>query len=213
MFDYILFDLDGTLTDPAEGITNSVAYALAKRGIKVSDKRQLNCFIGPPLTESFEKYYGLSQKEAKMAVEDYREYFKPTGIFENKVYEGIPELLSRLKAAGKTLIVATSKPEMFAKKILCHFELDHFFDFVGGATLDASRIKKADVIKYSLENCGITNLDKCIMIGDRLHDIVGASECGMKSIGVLWGYGSKNELEEAGAHYIAEIKMQHIFAC
>lgn len=204
MYEAILFDLDGTLTDPAEGITNSVAHALAKRGITVEDKRTLNSFIGPPLTESFEKYYGMVHEEAIAAVEDYREYFKPKGIFENEVYEGIPEMLAELKEAGKRLIVATSKPEVFAKRILEHFSLDCFFDYIAGATLDGSRIKKSDVIKYALDMCGITDTDKCIMIGDRLHDVEGAKQCGMRSIGVLWGYGSRGELEESGADFIAK---------
>lgn len=204
MIDYVLFDLDGTLTDPAEGITNSVAHALMKRGITVEDKSELNSFIGPPLTDSFEKYFGFSHEEAILAVEDYREYFKPKGMFENKVYEGIPEMLHGLKKAGKRLIVATSKPEVFAKRILEHFSLDGYFDFVAGSTLDGSRIKKGDVIRYALESCGVADIDRCIMIGDRLHDVVGAAELGMSCIGVLWGYGAREELETAGADYIAE---------
>jgi len=204
MIDYVLFDLDGTLTDPAEGITNSVAHALMKRGINVEDKSELNSFIGPPLTDSFEKYYGMTHEEAIIAVEDYREYFKPKGMFENKVYEGIPEMLAELNRSGKKLIVATSKPEVFAKRILEHFSLDGYFAFIAGSTLDGSRIKKGDVIKYALEKCDVTEIDKCIMIGDRLHDVEGAKECGMKSIGVLWGYGTRDELETAGADFIAD---------
>ena len=124
MINHLLFDLDGTLTDPGEGITNSVAYALKKRGIVVADRTELNCFIGPPLTDSFERFYGFSHEKAVEAVEVYREYFKPTGIFENKVYDGIPELLSRLKAEGKKVIMATSKPEVFARRIEHPTQLD-----------------------------------------------------------------------------------------
>ncbi len=204
MYEVILFDLDGTLTDPAEGITNSVAHALAKRGITVEDRSELNSFIGPPLTDSFEKYYGMTHEEAVKAVEDYREYFKPKGMFENKVYEGIPEMLAELRNAGKNLIVATSKPEVFAKRILEHFSLDGYFDFIAGSTLDGSRIKKGDVIKYALDNCKVNDIGNCIMIGDRLHDVLGAAELGMKSIGILWGYGTGRELTEAGADFIAE---------
>lgn len=204
MYETILFDLDGTLTDPAEGITNSVAHALAKRGITVENKSELNSFIGPPLTDSFEKYYGMTHEEAIIAVEDYREYFKPKGMFENKVYEGIPEMLAELREAGKKLIVATSKPEVFAKRILEHFDLDGYFTFIAGSTLDGSRIKKGDVIKYALESCDITDIDICVMIGDRLHDVEGAKECGMKCIGVLWGYGTRDELETSGADFIAD---------
>lgn len=204
MYETILFDLDGTLTDPAEGITNSVAHALAKRGITVENKSELNSFIGPPLTDSFEKYYGMTHEEAIIAVEDYREYFKPKGMFENKVYEGIPEMLAELREAGKKLIVATSKPEVFAKRILEHFSLDGYFAFIAGSTLDGSRIKKGDVIKYALESCDITDIDKCVMIGDRLHDVEGAKEFGMKCIGVLWGYGTRDELETSSADFIAD---------
>lgn len=204
MYEVILFDLDGTLTDPAEGITNSVAHALSKRGINIENKSELNSFIGPPLTDSFEKYYGMTHEEAVKAVEDYREYFKPKGMFENKVYEGIPEMLAELRNAGKKLIVTTSKPEVFAKRILEHFSLDGYFAFIAGSTLDGSRIKKGDVIRYALQSCKITDTDKCIMVGDRLHDVEGAKQCGMKSIGVLWGYGTQDELETAGTDLIAE---------
>ena len=201
---YILFDLDGTLTDPAEGITNSVAYALRRYGIEVSDNSTLNCFIGPPLTDSFEKFFGFSHEDAVDAVEVYREYYKPSGIFENKVYDGITDVLSRLKAAGKHVIMATSKPEFFACQIAEHFGFDCWFDLIAGSTLDGSRVKKHDVIEYALERYGITERDECIMIGDRLHDIEGAKKSMMKSIGVLWGYGSREELEAAGADFICE---------
>lgn len=201
---YILFDLDGTLTDPAEGITNSVKYALSRYGIEVGDNSELNCFIGPPLTDSFEKYYGFSHEKAVEAVEVYREYFRPKGIFENKLYDGIPELLSRLKAEGKKLIIATSKPEVFANQIAEYFGFDCWFDLIAGSTLDGSRVKKHDVIENAIERFGITDRGECVMIGDRLHDIEGAKASGLMSIGVLWGYGSRDELEECGADRICE---------
>ena len=201
---YVLFDLDGTLTDPAEGITNSVAYALRRYGIEVSDTSELNCFIGPPLTDSFERFYGFSHEKAVEAVEVYREYFRPTGIFENKVYDGIPELLSRLKAEGKKVIMATSKPEVFARQIAEHFSFDGYFDLIAGSTLDGSRVKKHDVIENAIERFEITDRSQCVMIGDRLHDIEGAKASAIKSIGVLWGYGSREELEGCGADYICE---------
>ena len=151
----VLFDLDGTLTDPRIGITGSVAYALAKFGISVDDPhRTLTPFIGPPLLESFEKYYGFSRDEARRALAYYREYFAPTGIFENTVYPGIPEALQELRAAGRRLCVATSKPEVYARRILEHFSLDSCFDAVCGATLDETRVRKADVIAYALETLG-----------------------------------------------------------
>ena len=203
-YDTILFDLDGTLTDPVEGITNSVAHALEKWGIHVEDKRELNKFVGPPLHAAFSEYYGFSEADAIKCVEYYREYFKDTGIFENKVYEGIPELLAELRASGKKLIVATSKPEEFALRILKHFSLYTYFDFVAGATMDSSRVKKADVIAYALESSGVTDLSRTVMVGDREHDILGARATGLDSLGVLYGYGSREELEAAGATYIVE---------
>ena len=157
MYNVILFDLDGTLTDPGRGITNSVAYALNKFGIEVADKKELYKFIGPPLTDSFEKYYDFSSEDAIAAVEYYREYFKPKGIYENEIYEGIPELLQSLKENGKKVILATSKPEIFAKEILKYFGIDVYFDFVAGATLDKTRTKKGDVIAYALNSIGVTD--------------------------------------------------------
>ncbi len=203
-YDFLLFDLDGTLTDPGEGITNSVSYALGKWGIEVSDKRDLYCFIGPPLSASFKKYYGFSEGDAIKSVEYYREYFRDRGIFENKVYEGIPELLGTLKKSGKTLILATSKPEKFAKQILDHFDLAKYFEFVAGASMDESRNKKADVIRYALEMSGIDDPSRALMIGDREQDVTGAKLNGLDSLGVLYGYGDRAELTEACATYIAE---------
>lgn len=204
MYQYILFDLDGTLTDPGVGITNSVAYALKKFNINVKNKTELDKFVGPPLLDSFVKYYAFSEEHGKIAVEYYREYFKAKGIFENEVYDGIEDMLTSLKSKGKKVILATSKPESFAKDILKHFHLDKYFDFVAGATMDETRNKKGDVIKYALESCRINDLSTVIMIGDREHDIIGAKECGIDSIGVLFGYGSYDELHDAGATYIAE---------
>lgn len=200
---YIFFDLDGTLTNPAEGITNSVAYALQYYGISVSDKTQLYKFIGPPLAQSFTDFYGFSPDKAKEAVEKYREYFADTGIFENKVYEHIPEVLEKLKNAGFSLAMATSKPEVFAKRIADKFELTKYFDFIGGSLLDNSRTDKGEVIEYVLKSLK-ADREKTIMIGDRSHDIIGAKKCSVKSLGVLYGFGSLDELKTAGADYIAE---------
>ena len=204
MYNYILFDLDGTLTDPGRGITNSVAYALEKFGVSVSDKKELYKFIGPPLTDSFEKYYGFSEEDALIAVEYYREYFKPKGIYENEIYSGVPELLKSLKESGKTVILATSKPEIFAIEILKYFGIDEYFDFVAGATLDKQRTKKGDVIAYALNSCNITDKSDCLMVGDREQDIKGAIANGIDSLGVLYGYGDFEELSNAGATYIAK---------
>lgn len=203
MFDTVLFDLDGTLTDPFEGISNSIIYALKKFGIAAPDKPLLKKFIGPPLTESFSEYCGLNHSDALRAVDYYREYFSVAGIFENKPYEGVSELLSGLKERGYTAIVATSKPEQFAKAIVQHFGLEQYFKEICGATMDQSRTQKADVIAYALKKCEIKDKKRAVMVGDRKHDIIGAKTNGLSSIGVLYGYGSKEELLEAGANYIA----------
>lgn len=201
---YILFDLDGTLTDPGVGITNSVAYALKKYNIEVKDRAGLYKFIGPPLAESFENYYGFSEEEAKKAVEYYREYYCEKGIFENSVYGGIKGLLEELQNADKALILATSKPEVFAKQILEHFDMTENFTYIAGSNLDGTRAKKDEVIEYALNAGGVSDKSKAIMVGDRKHDIIGAKKVGIDSIGVLFGYGSREELEHAQATYIAE---------
>jgi len=201
-YEYILFDLDGTLTDSSMGITNSVMYALEKYGIEVSDRSELYKFIGPPLQDSFRKYYGFSKEEAKKAVEYYREYYKDKGIFENLVYDGFEDLLKILKDNSHKLIVVTSKPEVFAKQILEHFDIGKYFTYIAGSNLDGTRIEKYEVIKYALESCSITDLSKAIMVGDREHDIIGAKKAGIDSIGVLFGYGNRDELEKAGADFI-----------
>ena len=199
----IFFDLDGTLTDPAEGITNSVAYALSKFGIVVTDKSELHRFIGPPLIPAFMDFYGFSKENAEKALAYYREYFAPKGIFENAVIKGIPELLVALKEQGKHLFVATSKPEEFANQILAHFALDRFFDGIYGSTMDETRNTKDAVIAYALVETGAAREDT-VMVGDRHHDIDGAKKNAMKSVGVLFGYGSHEELVQAGADAIAE---------
>ena len=203
-FENILFDLDGTLSDPSVGITTSVAYALDKYGIKVEDKRKLTCFIGPPLHESFQVYYGFSVEESFKAVEKFREYFAVKGLFENEVFPGVPEMLGKLKENGAKLVVATSKPEIFAKRIIEHFSLTGYFDAICGANLDGSRTKKDEVIRYALETAGIADLSKTVMVGDRRHDIEGAHKVGIKAIGVTYGFGSKEELTECSADYIAD---------
>lgn len=199
-----LFDLDGTLTDPKTGITKSVAHALHSFGIETEDLDTLCKFIGPPLKESFMNYYGFTEEQGDLAVAKYREYFSVTGIFENAVYPGIPEGLAALKADGIRLIVATSKPAVYAKQILEHFGLLPYFEFVSGSELDGTRVKKSEVITYALQNAGITDLSAVVMVGDREHDIIGAREVGIDSIGVLYGYGSRKEFEQAGADFIAE---------
>lgn len=204
MKNIFLFDLDGTLTDPGTGITNSVAYALDKYGIQIEDRTVLYPFIGPPLRESFMKFYGFSEEMAEEAVWKYREYFSDKGLFENEVYSGIKEMLGELKNAGARLFVATSKPTGYSKQILDHFELSQYFEDIQGSTMDGSREKKADVIAYLLKENQIQEKNKVIMIGDRKQDIDGAKANMIDSCGVLYGYGDREELEGAQADYIAE---------
>ena len=203
MYQTILFDLDGTLTNPALGITNSLAYALEKFNIEVTDKKELYRFIGPPLQDSFENFYHFSKEDSLKAVDFYRDYFRHKGLYENEVYQGIPDLLERLKAQGKKLLVATSKPERFARQILKHFELFDYFDLVAGASMDGSRRLKGDVIAHALTSAQVSDLSAAIMIGDREHDIIGAKKNGLDAIGVLYGFGNREELKKAGATYIA----------
>lgn len=205
MKDYknILFDLDGTLIDPKEGITNSVKYALEYFGIYVEKKEDLYKFIGPPLRESFSQYYGFNESDTEMAVKKYREYFKEKGVFQNTLYKGVLELLNDLVNANKKLIIATSKAEVFAKQILDNFNISKYFSFICGSTLDGSRSKKGQVIQYILSKNKLT-CKNSIMIGDKSHDIIGANENNLDSMGVLYGYGDYNELKNAGANYIVE---------
>ncbi len=202
-YSVVFFDLDGTLTDPGEGITASVAYALEHFGISVANRRALYPFIGPPLVDAFMQFYAFSHEDALEAVKQYRVYFSQTGIFQNRVYDGIPALLDELKAEGKTLVLATSKPEAFAIRILSHFDLAQYFDLVVGASFDGRLSKKEDVIAEALARSGV-DVQETVMVGDRHHDTAGARVNGMDSIGVTYGYGSREEHEAAGARYIAE---------
>lgn len=204
-YDICLFDLDGTLLDPKEGITNSFQYALRSFGIH-EETDNLTPFIGPPLRESFRDSYGFSKEEQEKAVESYREYFIEYGLYQNIVYEGIPELLAKLKDKKKILAVATSKLEVYAQRILKHFGIDDYFSFVAGDTMDGSRTAygKRDVILRALMNIDPKRENSIVMIGDRKHDIAGAKETEIDSIGILWGYGSKQELTTAGADRLAD---------
>lgn len=203
MYKTVLFDLDGTLTDPGIGITNSVMYALAKFGITVADRSELYRFIGPPLIDSFTGFYGFDHEKGELAVEYYREYFKDTGIFENKVYDGVHDLLRKLKDADVKLLLATSKPDVFAVRILEHFGLDVYFDHVAAATLDGRINHKDDVIRLALDLAKADDKREVLMVGDRKYDIIGANKLGIDSVGVLYGYGSEVELRDAGATYIS----------
>ncbi len=202
-FDYLFFDLDGTLTDPALGITNSFIHALKYFNIEIPSYEKLCSFIGPPLPETFKSQFGFSEKKAMEGVKKYREYFADKGLLENSVYPGIQELLTSLKEAGKKLVVATSKPEEYSVRIIEHFGLSQYFENVCGSLMNESRSKKDEVINYAIERNKITDPSKILMIGDRKHDILGAKKCGLKSCGVLFGYGSREELQTAGADFIA----------
>ncbi len=201
--EYILFDLDGTLTDSSSGIINSVIYALKKMGLEETNLLKLRKFIGPPLIDSFIKYYGFSKEKAVTAVKYYREYYSVEGIFENRLYDGIKELLEELYKENKKIILATSKPEVFANEILKHFGIDKYFYFVGGATMDESRTVKEDVLEYILKECNI-NSQSAVMIGDRKYDIEGAHCFNIDAIGVLFGFGTEKELKNADADYIVK---------
>ena len=207
-YDILLFDLDGTLTDSAEGIMNCAEYALAAQGITEPDRNRLLRFVGPPLVDSFMEFYGMSREKALEAVAKYRERFPVKGIYENRVYEGIPEALEQLKNSGSRLALATSKPELYAERILEYFDLSQYFEVVTGAELDGRRNAKADVIEECLKRLGSPDRDKVLMVGDRRQDVDGAKLCGIRCVGVKYGYAEENELENAGADFIADTPFQ-----
>ncbi len=202
-YQHILFDLDGTLTDPSIGITNSVMYALRKFGIEPPDRSELYCCIGPPLVHSFKNLWGFDDEKAWLAVEYYREYFGEKGIFENEVYEGIPELLAALKQSGKKVYLATSKPEEYAVDILKHFDLYKYFDFIAANTMAEDRATKKEVLEYLKSNIPEVNGDNAVMIGDTFFDAEGARQAGLTAVCVLYGFGKKDELVAAGAGRVA----------
>lgn len=201
--DLVLFDLDGTVTDPGLGITNSVMYAVKKFGIEPPEREKLYAFIGPPLYESFQKYFAMSFNQSVVAVEYYREYYKPHGIFECSIYDGFVDVLKAIKRKGARIAIATSKPEIFAHQLVDHFDLRQYFDAVAGSELDGSRIDKAEVIERAFSLLDHKTPSSAIMVGDREHDIIGAKKCGAFSVGVLYGYGSRDEHINAGADRIA----------
>ncbi len=203
MKQYILFDLDGTLTESAPGIINSLKYALERLGVHDYDKAVLGKFIGPPLAVSFEKFFGLKGEDNAEAIKIYREYFSRKGLFENAVYPGIDDMLSRLKSAGLKLGVATSKPEVFARRILDKFGLSKYFEVICGIPLDNEHMTKAQVIARAIGELGSDDRQAFLMVGDRDYDVAGAHRNGIECLGVTYGYGSRDELEGAGAEYMA----------
>ena len=209
MYDYILFDLDGTLTDPKEGITKCVQYALAAMGIDEPDLEVLVPFIGPPLKESFMEFYGMSDEDGEKSVEKYRERFNDTGIYENIIYDGIPQMLKKLKESGKTLAVASSKPTVYVERILEYFEIRQYFDVVVGSELDGRRTDKAEVVEEALKQLfgeGAADIEdkkkRTAMVGDRKFDVYGAKSEGVTSVAVAYGHGPMDELKIAKPDFI-----------
>ncbi|MCQ6274731.1 HAD family hydrolase [Bacillus sp. V3B] len=200
----ILFDLDGTLSDPKVGITKSVQYALQKMDIIEPDIDKLECFIGPPLQVAFADYYDFDEGHTQKAIDFYRERFKEKGMFENELYSNIPSLLKLLKEQQFTLVVATSKPTVFSEEILKYFNIDQYFELVVGSNLDGTRASKTEIIQYILDKYNDDKLDDFIMIGDREHDIIGANNTGIDSIAVTYGYGSLDELSRSNPTYMVK---------
>ncbi len=200
-WEVVLFDLDGTLTDPAEGITASLAHALTAMGRPVPSREVLAGYIGPPLLGIFEAE-GVPVADRPAAIDAYRERFGNVGLFENEVYDGIPELLAAVRASGSRIGLATAKPDVFAERILDHFGLRPWFDVVGGSELDLRRTDKHEVIAWALDRLDHRDRSTVVMVGDRRHDVDGARRCGVTSVGVTWGYGSEDELRSAGVDHL-----------
>ncbi|PKM87636.1 MAG: phosphoglycolate phosphatase [Firmicutes bacterium HGW-Firmicutes-12] len=203
-YDTILFDLDGTLTEPKKGITRSFQYALKKFGIIEENMEVLLSFIGPPLKSTFINHYGFNEKKAWEAVVYYREYFTEKGMFENEVFLGISEMLHELKGNGKRVLLATSKASIYSDRILEYFNIRAYFDYIVGSNLDGTRAEKNEVISYALSLLDNKDNYTPVMVGDRKHDIIGAQQVGIDSIAVTYGYGLRQELEEAGATHILD---------
>lgn len=210
MFQYILFDLDGTLTDPKLGITSSVQYALRALGIEEPSLDKLEPFIGPPLADSFREFYGLNEEQTVTAIAKYRERFNDQGIYENEIYPGTAQMLASLKESGKKLAIASSKPTVFVERILDYFDIRAYFDYIIGSNMDGTRGKKEEVVEEALRQMvpsGMLPAEKkasVAMVGDRRFDIEGAKEHGITSVGVSFGYAPEGELEQAGADYIVD---------
>ena len=204
MITYLLFDLDGTLTNPQEGITKCVQHALRAFGIEEPDLEKLIPFIGPPLIQSFMEFYNMSEEDARKAVAVYRERFSTVGLFENFPYPGIADMLAELKAQGKILAVASSKPTIYVRRILEKFELAPYFNVIEGSNLDGTRVDKKEVIAEVLSQLDNPSADDLLMIGDRKFDVIGAREMGFGCVGVRFGFAAPDELEQSGAVYIAD---------
>jgi phosphoglycolate phosphatase len=209
-YDLILWDLDGTITDPKVGITRGVQFALRRHGVEILDEHldTLTTYIGPPLDVAFTTYHAIDQELVEDVIAAYREYYLETGIYEVELVAGVVELLAELTARGQQMAIATSKPDWQAEKVLTHFGARHHFAFVGGATMDAARRSKHDVIVHTLARLGLDDVAaaelRVVMVGDREHDVLAAKELGFEAIGVRWGYAEDGELEAAGADHIVD---------
>ena len=208
MIEHIFFDLDGTVVNSQEGVINSVVYSLKKLGKQVLSKEILKKFIGPPLVDSYMNYCGLDRETALKAIEVYRENYREKGLFEYSLYDGVVELIGLFKAEGKKVYIATSKPEIFALKILSDAGIDAMFDGIFGATLDSSRVKKADVLSYAISSICIEDISKTILIGDTVFDVFGAKEKGIKSLAVTYGYETKEALVSSNPDYIVDSPLE-----
>lgn len=204
-YKYIVFDLDGTLTDPYEGITNSVSYAMKKMGREIPDGFDFSLFIGPPLYFSFEEFFGMSKQDASVAVDFFREYYNDRGLYENVICGGISDILKDIKESGGVALVGTSKPQVFAERVLSEVGIYEYFDAISGADMSESHSSKEHIIRRALELARVPEdrYSECLMVGDRCFDIEGAKLCGIDSAGVLWGYGSTEEFVSEGATHIA----------
>lgn len=206
MYNYIFFDLDGTLTDPREGITKSVQHALKRMGIEEPDLKKLEPFIGPPLVDSFKEFYHFTDEQAWKALDYYREYFSVTGLYQNKLLPGADKMLKSLKGHGKVLAIASSKPEPFVRQIAENFRIIQYFDYICGSTMDETRTKKEEVIEELLLRMRLPKekLSQVLMVGDRRHDVEGAAFFGIPCLGLSIGFAAEGELERAGAIAIAD---------
>ncbi len=203
-YDVVAFDLDGTLSDPYNGLISSFAYALRKMGVDFATRSELKRFIGPPLYDEWQKVYSFSPEEATLALHYFHEYFSVYGWWDNVLYDGIPQLLRTLKKRGKKIILATSKPERFAIKVLDLFGIKDLFDFIGAAASEKVRDKKCEVLQYSLDSINVSPDENCVLVGDRVYDAEGARICNIDSIGVLYGYGTEEEINSSGFNYVVK---------
>lgn len=203
-YNYILFDFDGTLSDSAPGVMASFEEALKAMGRTPPGRDVLIRFVGPPLADTFSDYFGFRGDELPKVLTIFRKAYVTVGLENQKMFDGVPEMLKRLRDAGKILAVATSKGERLAREICADYGIDDMFDIIAGSSEDDTRNQKDDIIAYALSEMGVTDRSRVLMVGDRLYDVEGAQHCGIDCMGVLYGYGSREELENAGAKYIAE---------